>query len=147
MRTFIDRRPGGGAVTGSLTLPFDSRQRSRFRAVLDDGEEVGVMVPRGTVLRDGDELVAEDGTAIAVRAADETVSTVRAADPIALARACYHLGNRHVALQIGDGWARYRNDHVLDQMVRALGLDVAIEEAPFEPEPGAYGHHHRDGHR
>lgn len=150
MRTFIDKlaaAPADDAPAGTVTLPFDLRQRSRFRAVLDDGEEVGVMLPRGAVLRGGDRLVDEAGAQVTVRAADESVSTVRAADPSSLARACYHLGNRHVALQIGDGWARYQHDHVLDDMVRALGLEVVVGLAPFEPEAGAYGgHSHGHGH-
>jgi len=132
----------------ALTLPFETRQKSRFRAVLDDGTEVGVFLPRGTLLRGGDRLRAADGRVIEVRAAPETVSTVATDDPWLLARACYHLGNRHVPLQIGEGWARYLHDHVLDDMVRGLGLEVRVERAPFEPEAGAYGggfHFHSHG--
>jgi urease accessory protein len=127
-----------------LTLPFGDRQRSRLRTRLDSGEEVGLMLPRGRVLRDGDCLRANDGRVVVVRAAAETVSTARADDAQLLARAAYHLGNRHMPLQVGEGWLRYRHDHVLDEMVRGLGLTVATEEAPFEPEAGAYhgGHHH-----
>ena len=127
-----------GAVDGRLVLPFDMRSRSRFRARLLTGEEVGVILPRGQVLRGGDRLRAEDGRIVAVDAAPEPVTTLHSADARVLARAAYHLGNRHVALQIGDGWLRYRHDHVLDDMARGLGLRVILEEAPFEPEPGAY---------
>lgn len=128
----------------ALTLPFGDRQRSRLRTRLDSGEEVGLMLPRGRVLRDGDCLRASDGRVVVVRAAPETVSTARADDAQLLARAAYHLGNRHMPLQVGAGWLRYRHDHVLDDMVRGLGLVVGKEEAPFEPESGAYhgGHHH-----
>lgn len=129
----------------TLTLPFDARQRSRQRVRLDDGSERALLLPRGTVLRDGDRLQDEAGQVIRVRAADETVSTARSQDPRLLARICYHLGNRHVPLQIGADWLRYRHDHVLDGMVAALGLPVACEQAPFEPESGAYfgsGHAH-----
>ena len=138
----------GHDAEARLTLPFDQRQKSRFRAALDDGGEVAVHLPRGTVLRGGDSLRAADGTLIAVQAAPEPVSTVRATDPVALARAAYHLGNRHVQLQVGDGWLRYQHDHVLDQLVIALGLPVHFEQAPFEPEGGAYaaGHGHAHGH-
>jgi len=73
-----------------------------------------------------------------VSAAPETVSTVRCAEPQLLARIAYHLGNRHVALQIGTGWLRYQHDHVLDAMVQGMGLNVSVEQAPFEPEAGAY---------
>ncbi len=131
----------------TLTLPFDSRQKSRLRATLDDGTVVGLFMPRGTVLRHGDCLRAVDGRVISVQAAAETVSTVSAAEPLQLTRAAYHLGNRHVPLQIGQGWLRYRHDHVLDEMVVQLGLQVTVEFAAFEPEAGAYGgghHHHHD---
>jgi urease accessory protein len=130
-----------------LVLPFDMRSRSRFRARLTSGEEVGVVMQRGQVLRDGDLLCADDGRIVEIGAAPESVSTLKSTDARCLARAAYHLGNRHVALQLGDGWLRYRHDHVLDDMARGLGLSVIVEEAPFEPEPGAYqgsshGHDH-----
>jgi len=124
-----------------LSLPFELRRRSRLRARLDSGEEVGLFLPRGTALREGDLLQADDGRVVRVRAAPETVSCARAPDPVCLARASYHLGNRHVALQIGADGVRYLHDHVLDEMVRALGLTVTVEQAPFEPEAGAYGGH------
>ncbi|HEY9199191.1 MAG TPA: urease accessory protein UreE [Gammaproteobacteria bacterium] len=132
------------AAVAVLTLPFGDRQRSRLRTRLDSGEEVGLMLPRGRVLRGGDCLRANDGRIVEVRAAPETVSTARSDDAQLLARAAYHLGNRHMPLQVGAGWLRYRHDHVLDDMVRGLGLDVTQEQAPFEPESGAYhgGHHH-----
>lgn len=131
----------------TLTLPYELRQKSRLRAMLDNGEEVGLLLPRGTVLRGGDCLKAESGAVILVQAAEEVVSTVAEQDPTQFARACYHLGNRHVPLQIGDCWLRYLHDHVLDEMLRGLGLEVNCERAPFEPEAGAYGgghHHHHD---
>ncbi|GFE87026.1 urease accessory protein UreE [Steroidobacter agaridevorans] len=124
-----------------LVLPFQLRNKSRLRTTLDTGEEVGLILERGSILRGGDLLLAEDGRVVEVVAEPETVSTVRASEPLALCRASYHLGNRHVALQIGPGWVRYQHDHVLDEMVRGLGLAVTIEEAPFEPEAGAYGGH------
>lgn len=130
-----------------LTLPFELRQKSRLRAMLNDKTEIGLMLSRGHVLRGGDCLKAEDGRVIQVQAANEDVSTVHHKDSRMLARASYHLGNRHVALQIGDGWIRYQHDHVLDEMVRGLGLKVKFESAPFEPEGGAYGgHSHSHGH-
>jgi urease accessory protein len=90
------------------------------------------------VLRGGDRLLADDGRVIEVHAAPETVSTVRTDDRLMLERACYHLGNRHVPLEIGPGWLRYQHDHVLDDMLAGFGLAVVVEHAPFEPEGGAY---------
>jgi urease accessory protein len=132
-------------VQATLTLPFDQRQKSRLRTRLDSGEDVGLFLPRGTVLRHGDRLRTTTGLVVEVRAAPETVSIARTDDALLLARAAYHLGNRHVALQIGPGWLRYLHDRVLDGMVRELGLTVAGEQVPFEPEAGAYGgdHHGR----
>ncbi len=122
----------------TLTLPFEQRRKSRLRTRLDNGQDVGLFLPRGTVLRHGDRLRATSGLIVEVRAAPETVSTARADDALLLARTAYHLGNRHVALQLAPGWLRYSHDHVLDGMVRELGLAVNREQAPFEPEAGAH---------
>jgi urease accessory protein len=127
-----------------LLLPFDLRSKSRLRTTLETGEEIGLFLERGSVLRGGDQLLCDDGRVVEIMAASETVSTVRSSDPLLLLRAAYHLGNRHVALQIGAGWVRYQNDYVLDDMVRGLGLSVDVEQAPFEPEAGAYGAHSHD---
>lgn len=117
------------------------RRRSRLRCTLEGGEDAGLFLPRGTVLRDGDRLKADNGWIVQVRAAVEMVSCARCPDPLLLARASYHLGNRHVAVQIAEGGLRYLHDHVLDDMVRSLGLTVTMETLPFEPESGAYGGH------
>ena len=133
----------------TLTLPFELRQKSRLVAALESGRQIALAVPRGHVLRGGALLLAEDGSVIGVRAADEELSVVRSSDPAALLRAAYHLGNRHVALQIEDGALCYLHDHVLDDMLRGLGLEPRAEQRPFEPEAGAYGrggHHHEHGH-
>ena len=137
-----ERYDGERTADDSLTLPFELRQRSRLRARLDGGGDVALVLPRGTILRHGDRLRGDDGRVIEVCAAREAVSTVRTRDRVELARASYHLGNRHVPIQIGDGWVRYLHDHVLDRMVQGLGLAVAVESAPFEPEAGAYGRAH-----
>jgi urease accessory protein len=130
----------------TLTLPFELRQKSRLRTWLDNGTDVGLFLPRGTVLRHGDRLRTTTGLVVEVRAAPESVSTARTDDCRLLACAAYHLGNRHVLLQVDAGWLRYLHDHVLDRMVQELGLDVICEQAPFEPEAGAHGevnaHHH-----
>ena len=131
-----------------VVLGFDERQKSRLKVTLADGREAGIMLSRGTILRGGQCLRADDGTTIRVEAAMESVSTAFTKDTLLLSRACYHLGNRHVPLQIGDTWVRYQHDHVLDEMVEAMGLKVFTEMAEFEPEGGAYessgGHHAHD---
>jgi urease accessory protein len=142
--------PDGAAPTTTATLTLDDRRRSRLRFLLDDGREAALFLPRGSALRDGDRLRAAGGEIVLVRAAPESLSVARAGDPHLLLRGAYHLGNRHVPVQIGDGWLAYEHDHVLDDMVRGLGLAVEARRAPFEPEAGAFrhegGHSHHHGH-
>ena len=146
MLSFTRKLGPGTDARGSLTLTLDQRVKSRLRVVLDDGAEAGLFLQRGGILRHGDRIATEDGYVVEVRAAPEPVSTVRCGDPQLIARACYHLGNRHVPLQIEPGWLRYQHDQVLDEMLRGLGLEPELEQAPFEPEPGAYsGHGHGGG--
>lgn len=140
MLTITERITEAKPTQERLVLPFDLRQRSRLRAQLESGEEVGLVLERGTMLRGGDCLLASDGRVVMVEAAAEAVSVVTTNDPWSLARAAYHLGNRHVALQAGPGWLRYLHDHVLDDMVRGLGFKVSMAHLPFEPEGGAYSH-------
>ena len=122
----------------SLTLVFEQRQKSRQRVILDSGREAALVLPPGTILRDGDLLRGEDQSVVRVQAAPEPVTTARTADPLRLARACYHLGNRHVAIAIGPGWVRCLRDHVLADMLMQMGLVVTEECVVFEPENGAY---------
>lgn len=129
-----------------LILPFDRRQKSRLRVKLESGEEVGLFLERGTILRGGDRLRASDGRIVHVVAADEPVMLVTADTPIQLMCAAYHLGNRHVPLQIGEGWLRLEQDHVLMEMLVGLGVRFEYQNAPFEPEAGAYGGGHRHHH-
>ncbi|MDB5864915.1 MAG: urease accessory protein UreE [Betaproteobacteria bacterium] len=129
-----------------LELPFDLRQKSRLRAKLENGEEVSLSLPRGDILRGGDLLATADGRAVEVVARAERLLHVECASSHALARAAYHLGNRHVAVQIGVGFLRIAADHVLERMLTGLGATVSAVEAPFEPEAGAYaGHSHGAG--
>jgi len=137
--TEIVRSGAVAGVDGVLTLAFAERRRSRLRTRLDDGREVALILPHGTVLRDGDRLRPEQGgPVISVRAAEETLSWATTGDPLLLARAAYHLGNRHVPVQIGEGWVAYQHDHVLDGMMRDLGVELQVRHAPFEPEAGGY---------
>ena len=139
-------------VTASVTLPIDIRVNSRARVTLNDGREAGLMLPRGLLLRSGDLLTTEDGSeVIEVIAAPESVYVVRCPDIFLLAKASYHLGNRHVPLQILPDELRYHHDHVLDAMLRQFSLEVTFAQLPFEPEAGAYaseshGHHHAHAH-
>ena len=128
-----------------VTLPYDQRVVSRQKVTLDDGTEAGFFLPRGTVLKDGDHLQAESGELVKVQLAKEKVSTLYCRDSLLLARACYHLGNRHVSLQIERDMLRYQHDPVLDEMLKGLGLQVVLEEADFVPESGAYGGGHQHG--
>lgn len=126
---------------GILRMDFDARQKVRSRVAASNGEVVGVHIERGTSLRDGDHLRSSDGAVFVVRAKAERLSVIVCQDPVNLARAAYHLGNRHVRLQIGDRTVRYQRDHVLDEMTQKLGFSVEHRELPFEPERGAYHRH------
>jgi urease accessory protein len=141
---------GEGTSDIRLVLNYQERQRSRYRAKTLCGLDVAWFVERGKVLADGEILVAKSGEKIAIIAAEETVSEVRSDDPLLLAKAAYHLGNRHVPLQIDAGELRYQHDHVLDDMLRGLGLTVLVTDKSFHPENGAYhnsgGHHGHHGH-
>lgn len=133
-------------VKGRLELPFDKRQKSRLLAELASGEPVALKLPRGEVLRGGDLAVASDGRLIEIVAEPEALLHVVCADPAALARAAYHLGNRHVPVEVGDGFLRIAADHVLESMLQGLGATLTPLRAPFEPEAGAYGgHQHHAG--
>lgn len=147
----VERRVLQGTPTDVLSLPYDERKKSRLRARSERGHDVAIVLERGSSLRHGDLLLTESGEILLVRAAAEDVSDVTSADAVLLARAAYHLGNRHVPLQIEHGALRYQHDHVLDAMIIALGLQVTPRTAAFEPEGGAYAgahshsHSHEDG--
>ncbi len=139
----------GLQTKGKLELPFEQRQKTRLRATLTSGEEVALVLPRGEILRGGDLVVASDGRIIEVASAPEEVLHVTCATTEDLTRAAYHLGNRHVAVEVGEGFLRITADHVLEGMLRGLGAAITAMQAPFEPEPGAYAgagvHQHADG--
>ena len=142
-------------ATDSVALVYDERKRSRLKVTLASGAEAGIFLERGDHLHDGDRLGAEDGSAVVeILAAPERLVEATADNPLLFARAAYHLGNRHVPVQIlptdAGGRLRFQIDHVLADMVGGLGCGVAETEAPFQPESGAYGshgghqHHHGD---
>ena len=137
----------------SVELDWDWRQKSRLDATDSNGRALGIFLPRGSVLRGGDMLVAEDGSLVRVIAAPQAVLRVTACPehggPIDLLRAAYHLGNRHVALEVKADHLQLEPDPVLAQMLRAMHLIVREVQAPFEPESGAYAatpHEHEHEH-
>jgi urease accessory protein len=139
---------------GSVVLDWDTRQKSRFEATDSGGRRLAVFLPRGKVVRGGDVLVVEDGSLVRVDAAPQPVMVVRHCPehgtPFDLLRAAYHLGNRHVALELQADHLKLEPDHVLASMLRAMHLIVTDALAAFEPEAGAYaaaGHAADHGHR
>ncbi|MCU0543380.1 MAG: urease accessory protein UreE [Oscillatoriaceae cyanobacterium Prado104] len=145
MLTFTKQLPANpdAVVSFTLALTAADRARSRHRFETDSGETLQLLLPRGTVLRDRDLLQSEDGSCLVrVTAKPELVMTVRAATPLLLLRAAYHLGNRHVYLEVSDSYLRLAPDSVLQAMLEKMGLAVTEETAPFHPEMGAYGHSH-----
>jgi urease accessory protein len=134
----------------TLTLDWDLRQKSRFEATDSLGRSVGVFLPRGTVVRGGDVLIAEDGSLIRVQAAPQSVLRITACtahgSPFDLTRAAYHLGNRHVPIELRPDYLQIEPDHVLADMLRAMHLIVNPVDAAFEPESGAYSNHGAHAH-
>ena len=139
----------------TVELDWDVRQKSRFEATDSQGRHLGVFLPRGTAVRGGDVLVAEDGSMVRVIAAPQPVMVVTACPehgvPFDLLRAAYHLGNRHVPIELQPDHLKIEPDHVLADMLRAMHLEVHETLAAFEPEGGAYGgnghsHSHGDAH-
>ena len=136
-----------------VVLDWDTRQKSRFQATDSQGRTLGVFLPRGSVVRGGDVLVAEDGSLVRVVAAPQAVLRItpcpQHGTPFDLVRAAYHLGNRHVPIELTPAYLQIEPDHVLADMLRAMHLAVQEQQAAFEPESGAYGDHatsHGHGH-
>lgn len=145
MLTLTQRQPPNpdAIVTFTLALTAEERTRSRHRWQTEDGKEVFLRLPRGTVLHDGDILQDETHSSlIRIVAKPEPVLTVFAQTPLLLLRAAYHLGNRHVPVEITPNYLRLSPDSVLQAMLAQLGLEIKAEILPFQPELGAYGHHH-----
>ncbi len=149
MKEFQTKITESQKIAGTVTLTLDQRVKSRLRAHLDSGEEIGIFMQRGSILEHGDLITTEGGFVVKVIAAPEQISSIYSEDQLLLSRICYHLGNRHVELQITQKSVHYRHDHVLDEMVRSFGLIVVSELLPFQPEKGAYksqsfthDHHH-----
>lgn len=145
MLTFTQRQTPNpnSAINLTLSLTAQERTRSRHRFPASDGQMVCLRLSRGTVLQNGDILKDEtNGVSIEIIAKPEPVLTVTAQNQLALIKAAYHLGNRHVQLEITPNYLRLSTDSVLRQMLEQLGLQVTEDILPFQPETGAYGHHH-----
>jgi urease accessory protein len=139
----------------TVELDWDIRQKSRFEATDSQGRQLGIFLPRGTLVRGGDVLVAEDGSMVRVVAAPQAVLRITACtshgSPFDLTRAAYHLGNRHVPIELKPDHLKIEPDHVLAEMLRSMHLIVNEVSESFEPEGGAYsagghGHAHEGGH-
>jgi urease accessory protein len=145
---YADRQPSKAEAEKlpKLTLTYELRQKSRLRATLSDGSDAALFLPRGTILRDGDILQAEDGTLIRVESLPQKVLVVTASRTDELIKAAYHLGNRHVPVEFGEDYLKLESDQILREMLLQLGAQVKEEFAPFHPERGAYAGGHRHGH-
>jgi urease accessory protein len=133
-------------IVDRVVLDAGDRHRRRIVLTAEGGTSFLLDLPRATVLRDGDGLVLEDGTIVRVAGKREALVEVRAQTPHALARLAWHIGNRHTDVEIVGECLRIRRDRVLEDMLRVLGAELSPIEAPFDPEPGAYGQEYRHGH-
>lgn len=129
-----------------LILTFHERSKSRLKATLSTGEEIAISLPRGSVMRAGEVLVADDGRFVEIIPASEDVLRVTAKHQHDLLRAAYHLGNRHIPVEVGPDYLHLEVDPVLADMLRQIGVEVVPASLPFEPEHGAYGGGHKHGH-
>ena len=144
----VSSAPAGAVPACTVSLAYDQRRKTRQLLTLEDGTELALLLPRGTVLQHGSLLAADDGRLFRVEAAPPPVLVITAApdDRLTLTRAAYHLGNRHTPVQVGPDYLRIELDPVLQDLVVRLGAHVEQQLLPFEPEPGAYGGGHRHGH-
>lgn len=134
-------------IDDSVTLDHDTRKKARIKTTTDSELEIGIFLQRGHPLRVGEVLKTECGKLIEVKGLDEAVSTATSDDWLNFSKVCYHLGNRHTPLQIGELWVRFKPDHVLEELAQSFGLRVDNTPAIFEPESGAYGgHSHSHSH-
>ena len=138
--------PFDGVIGDTVTLDFDHRRRRRLKLETDGGAAFLLDLPELKTLRDGDILLLEDGSAIAVRARNEPVADIRCNDLAHLVRVAWPLGNRHLPTELMGDRLRIRQDHVIEDMAVKLGATVKRLNAPFNPEGGAYGHGETEGH-
>jgi urease accessory protein len=148
MRRACEIKPAGAWNEASAVdcIALDAHERHRRRIVLtgERGTTFLLDLPRATALRDGDGLLLDDGAIVRIAGRREPLVEITAAGPAELARLAWHIGNRHIDVQIVGDRLRIRRDHVIEDMLQGLGARVTPIEAPFEPEGGAYAHHHCD---
>ena len=151
MKLFTKHLPKGASMAKALiarastiTLDWDQRQHSRLNGLSSNGDSVALFLPRGKVLRGGDIMVSEQGELLRIISADQPVLKITSCSihgtPLDLPRAAYHLGNRHIPIEIQSTHLLIEPDHVLEEMLKNMGLIVQKSELPFEPEAGAYEH-------
>jgi urease accessory protein len=136
-------------ITDSITLDQDTRKKARIKSKTDNGADIGIFMERGHPLLVGEILKTECGQLIEIKGEAEPVSTAFANNWLTFAKICYHLGNRHTVLQVGELWVRYKPDYVLDELCEKYGLTINHTPTMFEPENGAYskgGHSHSHSH-
>jgi urease accessory protein len=126
-------------IVDSITLDQDTRKKARIKGTTDNGLAIGIFMERGHPLLVGEILKTQCGLLIEIKGAAEEVSTAIATDWLSFSKVCYHLGNRHTSLQIGELWLRFKPDHVLEALAEKYGLTLDKTPAIFEPESGAYG--------
>jgi urease accessory protein len=147
MLIFIHRIPKAEVVPAlkpllTLSLTAEERTRTRHRFDAPGGQTLFFRLPRGIVIQNGDFLAAESGELVEILAKPEPVLTVLASNPLTLLRVAYHLGNRHVPVEITPDYLHLKPDSVLAEMLIHLGVEIKEEIKSFQPEAGAYGHHH-----
>jgi len=153
LRAAAIAHPGQGPFLDRVTLDYDDRHRRRIMLTGEGGNDILLDLADVPDLQEGDGIVLTDGRQVLVRAAPEPLMEIHADDQVHLARIAWHIGNRHLAAEIGNGFLRIRADHVIGAMVEGLGGHVHLLKAPFNPEGGAYGgaapkrdHAHGDHH-
>jgi urease accessory protein len=146
VRAYAIEEGGGAGASDAVVLAWEDRWRRRGRLTTESGASVMLDLAEAMELRDGDALMLADGRRVAVRAAAEPLTEVRGEDATHLARLAWHLGNRHLPVQIESGRLLIRRDHVLEDMLARLGARLAPTEAAFRPEGGAYGHGRTHAH-
>ena len=133
-------------ITDSITLDQDTRKKARIKGKTDNGSDIGIFMERGHPLLIGEVLKTQCGLFIEVKGQAEPVATCKATDWLTFSKVCYHLGNRHTSLQIGELWVRFKPDYVLEELVEKYGLTIDHTPAIFEPENGAYSKGSHGGH-